>query len=138
MTVTIRRLWTQPYNLQLKSALSWGQGHRLDALNHVLVFAELSDGAVGVAEATPRPSIYGETPESVAAIVAQDCAEMLIGQRIESVRDIHAAQHRLTLQNDLLLGLCLLFACDGVMMPLSEGSMQVAKDTITETALVLS
>ena len=50
----------------------------------------------------------------------------------------HLAQHRLTLQNDLLLGLCLLFACDGVMMPLSEGSMQVAKDTITETALVLS
>lgn len=97
MTVTVKHVWTRPYNLQLKSALSWGQGHRLDALNHVLVFAELSDGAVGVAEATPRPSIYGETAESVAAILAQDCAEILIGQRIESVSDIHAAQQKLTL-----------------------------------------
>ena len=50
----------------------------------------------------------------------------------------HLMEHRLTLGNDLLLGLCLLFACDGVMMPLSEESMQVARDTIAETALVIS
>lgn len=97
MPVTIKRLWTRPHNLALKSALSWGKEHTLESLNHVLVFAELSDGAVGVAEAPPRPSIYGETPESVAAIVAGECANLLVGQRIESLADIHAAQARLTL-----------------------------------------
>jgi L-alanine-DL-glutamate epimerase-like enolase superfamily enzyme len=97
MPVTIKRLWTRPHNLALKSALSWGKDHRLESLNHVLVFVELSDGAAGVAEAPPRPSIYGETPESVAAIVAGECANLLVGQRIESLADIHTAQTRLTL-----------------------------------------
>jgi L-alanine-DL-glutamate epimerase-like enolase superfamily enzyme len=97
MTVCIRRIWTQPHNLPLKSALSWGKDHKLEALDHVLVFAELSDGAVGVAEAPPRPSIYGETPESIAAIIAGECTNLLVGQRIESLADIHAAQRRLTL-----------------------------------------
>lgn len=97
MTRTIRRISTQPYNLPLKSALSWGKGHRLDALNHVLVQVELSDGAVGIAEAPPRPTIYGETPESIAAIIAQDCSALLLGQPLESLADIQAAQQRLSL-----------------------------------------
>lgn len=97
MAVTIRRLWTQPYNLELKSALSWGKAHRLDSLQHVLVFAELSDGAVGVAEAPPRPTIYGETPESIAAIIAGECTERLAGQILESEDDIQAAYQRVAL-----------------------------------------
>lgn len=95
MTRTIKRLDTQPYNLPLKSALSWGKGRRLDALNHVLVRVELSDGAVGIAEAPPRPTIYGETPESIAAIIAQDCSDLLLGQPLDSLADIHSAQQRL-------------------------------------------
>lgn len=94
---TIKRLSTQPYNLPLKSALHWGQGHRLDRLNHVLVRVELSDGAVGIAEAPPRPTIYGETPESIAAIIAQDCSDLLLGQPLDSLADIRAAWQRLGL-----------------------------------------
>ena len=97
MPLTIKRLWTQPHNLALKGALSWGKDHKLEALDHVLVFVELSNGAVGAAEAPPRPSIYGETPESIAAIIAGDCTNLLVGQRIESLEDVHAAQTRLTL-----------------------------------------
>lgn len=94
MTTTLKRLWTQPFNLELKGALSWGKGHKLEALNHVLVFAELSDGAVGVAEAPPRPTIYGETPESVAAIIARELSDILVGHPIESLDHIHAAHRR--------------------------------------------
>ncbi|HLV34730.1 MAG TPA: enolase C-terminal domain-like protein [Spirillospora sp.] len=97
MAVTLKRLWTQPYRLELRSALSWGKDHRLDQLDHVLVYAELSNGATGVAEAPPRPSIYGETPESIAAIIARECSDLLIGQRIESLEDIHAAHRKLNL-----------------------------------------
>lgn len=97
MPVTIKRLWTRPHKLALKSALSWGKDQKLEALDHVLVFAELSDGAVGMAEAPPRPSIYGETPESIAAIITGECTNLLVGQRVESLADIHAAQRRLTL-----------------------------------------
>lgn len=95
MTVTITRLWTEPLNLELHRALSWGKAHKLEALNHVLVYVELSDGARGVAEAPPRPSIYGETPESVAAIVARECADLLVGQRMNTLADLHAVTRRL-------------------------------------------
>jgi L-Ala-D/L-Glu epimerase len=97
MPVTISRLWTQPYQLALKSALSWGKDHRLDALDHVLVGVELSNGAQGVAEAPPRPTIYGETPQSIAAIIAQDLTAIAIGQPVDSVADIQALQPKLTL-----------------------------------------
>src|SRR5690606_15376173 len=97
MSVTVKRLWTQPYNFELKGALNWGQAHQLKALNHVLVYAELSDGAVGMAEAPPRPTIYGETPESIAAIVARECADLLVGQPLNSEDDIHSAYQRLSI-----------------------------------------
>ena len=97
MAITIKQLSTRPHQMQLKSALSWGQGHQLDALNHVLVQVELNDGSIGLAEAPPRPTIYGETSESIAAIIAQDCAAIAVGQPLESVADIQALQHKLTL-----------------------------------------
>jgi L-alanine-DL-glutamate epimerase-like enolase superfamily enzyme len=95
--VTIEKLVTEPYFLPLKSALSWGKGHHLKTLNHVLVKVYLSNGAMGFAEATPRPSIYGETPESVAAIIAGECAEALIGQPVESLADLHRTDEKLAL-----------------------------------------
>ncbi len=95
--VTIEKLVTEPYFLPLKSALSWGKGHQLKTLNHVLVKAYLSDGAMGFAEATPRPSIYGETPESVAAIIAGECTDALIGQPIESLAHLAYTDEKLAL-----------------------------------------
>ncbi len=97
MPITIKHISTRPHQLALKSALSWGQGHQLAALNHVLVQVELSDGSTGIAEAPPRPTIYGETIESIAAIIAQNCANIVVGQRLESLADIHAVQQKLTL-----------------------------------------
>lgn len=93
--VKIEAITTRPYNLRLKSALSWGKGHQLTTLDHVLVAVRLSDGAVGYAEATPRPSIYGETPESVRAIIAREFSHLLAGQPAASLADLHHADQRL-------------------------------------------
>ncbi|MCY4146146.1 MAG: enolase [Chloroflexi bacterium] len=73
----IERISCQPLHVPLQSALTWGRGHELAALEHVLVRVDLSDGAVGIAEATPRPSIYGETSVSAQHIIAAELAPRL-------------------------------------------------------------
>ena len=67
---TVQKVEAIPYRLPLTSALAWGAHSALSAAEHVLVRVTLSDSSVGVAEATPRPTIYGETPASVVAILA--------------------------------------------------------------------
>lgn len=57
----ITRIEAAPYNIPLKSSLTWGSGHELRHLTHVLIRVVLEDGAFGIAEAPPRPSIYGDT-----------------------------------------------------------------------------
>lgn len=66
---TVQQIDAIPYRLPLTSALAWGAHSALSAAEHVLVRVTLSDGSVGVAEATPRPTIYGETAASVGAIL---------------------------------------------------------------------
>ncbi|CAM3565896.1 enolase C-terminal domain-like protein [Deinococcus frigens] len=68
--VTVQRIEAIPYRLPLTSALAWGAHSAMSAAEHVLVRVTLSDGTVGQAEATPRPTIYGETPQGVVAILA--------------------------------------------------------------------
>lgn len=68
--VSVRQIEAIPYRLPLTSALSWGAHSSLSAAEHVLVRVTLSDGTVGQAEATPRPTIYGETPAGVVAVLA--------------------------------------------------------------------
>ncbi|GAA0499140.1 enolase C-terminal domain-like protein [Deinococcus depolymerans] len=67
---TVARVEGVPFRLPLTSALAWGAHSALNAAEHVLVRVILSDGTVGVAEATPRPTIYGETVASVLGILA--------------------------------------------------------------------
>ena len=67
---TVARLEGIPFRLPLTSALAWGAHSALSAAEHVLVRVTLSDGTVGQAEATPRPTIYGETTASVLGILA--------------------------------------------------------------------
>ena len=65
----VARVEGLPYRLPLRGTLAWGAQSALNAAEHVLVRVTLEDGTVGVAEATPRPTIYGETPQSVVAIL---------------------------------------------------------------------
>lgn len=93
----ISRISATPYNIPLKGALTWGSGHELRQLQHVLVRAELSDGAVGYAEATPRPSIYGETQASILHIIDEHLAPMLLGENINSFASVSALAARATI-----------------------------------------
>ena len=89
---TVARVLTQPYPLRLKRALHWGAGQSLLQPVHVLVGVELADGARGVAEAPPRPGIYGETVESICAIIEQELAPRLVGQVVRQRADLTRLQ----------------------------------------------
>ena len=92
----IKSIRALPYNVPLKSALTWGSGHVLPNLQHVLVSVELSDGAVGIAEATPRPSIYGETQVSVMHIVERHLAPRLLGNEVTDFTSVATLAARLS------------------------------------------
>ncbi len=92
---TIRRISTTPYTIPLKGALTWGSRHELGQLDHVLIRVELSDGAVGIAEATPRPSIYGETQASIKQIIAGQLAPLLLGQEVDRFEAVAALSAQL-------------------------------------------
>ena len=93
----IKKIASRPYSIPLKSALKWGQAYELKRLEHVLIRVELSDGACGLAEAPPRPMIYGETPASVIQIVDEHLAPMLLGQTASSFQDAQALSAKMEL-----------------------------------------
>ncbi len=66
----IARLEVIPFTLRLKSPLAWGKHGQLAKAEHCLIRVHLENGMIGVAEAPPRPTIYGETIESIKAAVA--------------------------------------------------------------------
>lgn len=91
----IARIDTAPYDVPLKARLTWGSGHELQRLAHILIRVELSDGAIGMAEATPRPSIYGETQASIRHIVREELAPPLLGETVESFAAVAALSARM-------------------------------------------
>ena len=94
---TIKRISATPYDIPLKATLKWGQGHELPHLQHVLIRVELSDGTVGIAEATPRPTIYGETQVSVLHIVESHLVPILIGQSVEDFESVAKLYYQMEL-----------------------------------------
>jgi len=88
----IIQIKAEPLNIALKQSLKWGKGHQLAHLHHVQITVILDDGAEGQAEATPRPSIYGETQISVNHIIKHHLAPMLIGHTINTQADIDALE----------------------------------------------
>ena len=69
--VTIQSIEPTVFRLPLHTPLRWGKSSILTEVKHVLVRVRLSDGSEGVAEAPPRPTIYGETDESITSMVTQ-------------------------------------------------------------------
>lgn len=88
--LTINSISATPYNITLRQPLRWGRQDELRDLRHVLIRVELSDGSVGLAEATPRPSIYGETQLSILHIVETAFAPMILGAAVDSFESIAA------------------------------------------------
>lgn len=82
---TIKRITTTVFRLPMAGALRWGKASALDEVRHVLVEVELSDGSIGVAEAPPRPTIYGETVYSILSIIEHELGPRLLGQPVGRV-----------------------------------------------------
>ncbi len=66
----VTRVEVIPFSLRLKSALTWGKHGQLSKAEHCLIKVSLENGMIGIAEAPPRPTIYGETIGSITAIIA--------------------------------------------------------------------
>lgn len=76
---TIAAITATVFRLPLEGELRWGKSSLLAEARHVLVEVALSDGSHGVAEAPPRPTIYGETEHTITAVIDRELAPRLIG-----------------------------------------------------------
>jgi L-alanine-DL-glutamate epimerase-like enolase superfamily enzyme len=94
----IAEIHTITFRLPLKGALSWGKASRLDVLEHVLVRLVTDTGHVGLAEAPPRPTIYGETPESIHTIIQKYFAPKLMGMDVADIEGVN--QQMATIANN--------------------------------------
>lgn len=90
----ITEIETIPFHLPMMGSLSWGQASHMETLEHVLVRLVTDTGHAGLAEAPPRPTIYGETLESIQSIIHKHLAPRLIGLE---VADIAEANRRMAI-----------------------------------------
>jgi L-alanine-DL-glutamate epimerase-like enolase superfamily enzyme len=90
----ITRITSEPFSLPLRGALQWGAHSRLDSLQHVLVRVRTEHGE-GVAEAPVRPTIYGETLNSVQAAISEILAPALVGTDCHDVAAMQKVLGRL-------------------------------------------
>ena len=95
MTTTISAIETTVFRLPMYGALHWGQHSSLSEVRHVLVRLRLSDGSSGMAEAPPRPTIYGETVHSIVSIINTELSPRLLGQPAADVRAIYTRMEQI-------------------------------------------
>lgn len=68
-----------PFVIPLLRPTRWANGY-MDKVDWLLLRIEAEDGSYGVAEAIPRPMIYGETQESIYFVLKKYLAPLLIGE----------------------------------------------------------
>ena len=100
----VRQIESTAFRLPLKSALRWGAHSSLTHAEHSLLKVTLTDGTVGLSEALSRPTIYGETPQSIAGAV-QHLTPSLEGLDIEDEEGIARAFKTLTFNHTAKGGL---------------------------------
>ena len=76
--LAIRRIEAIPVAIPMLRAIKWARGE-INTIDNVIVVITLSDGTQGIADAPPRPTIYGETQASLVAIIKDHFAPMLTG-----------------------------------------------------------
>ncbi len=81
----IEHVDTVVFRLPMHGALQWGKNSRIAEIRHVLVRVMLSSGAQGMAEAPPRPTIYGETTASICTVVRDELAPRIVGMPVIDV-----------------------------------------------------
>jgi L-Ala-D/L-Glu epimerase len=81
VTTVIHDIETVPFRIPMNEPVAWGGGV-LESAEHVLIRIRDSEGVVGLAEAIPRPTIYGETIGSVMAVYEQEFRPRFIGRGV--------------------------------------------------------
>lgn len=100
-TPTIEKIETIVYRLPLHGALRWGKESALDEVRHVLVRVHLSDGSAGLAEAPPRPTIYGETVYSITSIIEHELAPRMVGLAADAPLPLHIIKNNHTAKGSI-------------------------------------
>ncbi|WP_338597515.1 enolase C-terminal domain-like protein [Saccharopolyspora sp. SCSIO 74807] len=89
----ITRIEAIPYAIPYRKPLRFASGE-VHAAEHVLVRVHTDAGVIGVAEAPPRPFTYGETQQSIIAVVDRIFAPELVGLKLTDREVMHARMHR--------------------------------------------
>ncbi len=76
--LAIRKVEAIPVAIPMVRPIKWARGE-IGTIDNVIVVVTLSDGTQGIADAPPRPTIYGETQKSLVAIIAYHFAPSLSG-----------------------------------------------------------
>lgn len=95
----ITKIETIPYCIDYAKTLRFASGH-VDKADHVLVRIRTDDGLEGIADAPPRPYTYGETQQSIRAVIDTILAPQLIGLPAEDTARIHEILNR-TVNNNV-------------------------------------
>ncbi len=96
-SLTIERINSTVFQLPMLGALQWGAHSTLSAARHVLVEVLLNDGSSGVAEAPPRPTIYGETVHSITTVIEHELAPRLCQQPLpRAIARLHEIKNNQT------------------------------------------
>lgn len=75
----IARIDVIPFVIPLKKPTVWAAGSMTE-VDWLLVTIHGNDGTYGVAEAIPRPMIYGETQESIGVAIRKYLAPLVVGE----------------------------------------------------------
>ena len=79
--LTIRSIEAIPVLIPLTRPVKWARGS-MTHNDNVIVVVTLSNGVQGIADAPARPTILGETPKSIVAIIREHLAPQLIGVNV--------------------------------------------------------
>lgn len=87
--MTITSIEAIPFALPRRRPVRFSNGEVRQA-EHVLVRVRADDGAVGVAEASPRAMTYGDTPRAVVDAFETTIGPLLIGADERHIEGVHA------------------------------------------------
>jgi L-alanine-DL-glutamate epimerase-like enolase superfamily enzyme len=76
--LAIRSIEAIPVAVPLLRPIKWARGE-IRTIDNVIVVVTLADGTRGIADAPPRPTIYGETQQSITTIIRDYFAPKLKG-----------------------------------------------------------
>jgi L-Ala-D/L-Glu epimerase len=91
--VKVTRIEAIPFAIPYARTLRFASGE-VSTAEHVLVRVHTDEGVVGAAEAPPRPFTYGETQQSIVAVIERLLAPQVVGRSVLEREAIHAGLDR--------------------------------------------